>query len=139
MSRGLRSQVILGFRHVLREYDIFSEGFLSPRPPPRNTTGTRILHAVQSYHNLNAVEISPTTFPEGIFAEILHALKTCSSLRCLTANSTYTDEAGSSAMVMIDGLRCLTIIDPTRAILNLLPDWLSRLSESLTELHLRVR
>lgn len=111
-------------------------GFMSPRPPPRNTIGTHILRAVQCFHNLNAVKIAPTTFHTGIFTDTLLALRKCASLRHLTVNSACTDEAGSSAVVTIDGLHSLTLIDPTRAILNKLPDWLARLSGSLTALHL---
>ena len=116
----------------------FIKGFLSPRSSPRNTIGTKILHAVQSYHNLNAIHISPTTYPTGIFTDVLNILRTKSSIRHLTVNSACTDDDGSSALVTINGLQHLTLVDPTRAVLNKLPEWLSRLSWSLTELHLKV-
>lgn len=38
----------------------------------------------------------------------------------------------------IVGLESLTVVDPNRAILDLLPNWLSRLSGTLRELHLLV-
>lgn len=38
----------------------------------------------------------------------------------------------------IDGIKQLTLDGPGRTVLNLLPDWLGRLSETLTELHLEV-
>src|ERR1700691_1007380 len=114
---------------------IFMQGFLLLRPPPRNIIGAQILHAVQSYHNLKAVQISPATFLGAVFTSTLHALRTCSSLNHLTVNEACTDEDGSSALVTIGGLQHLTLIDPTRAILNVLSDWVSRLSVSLTELH----
>ena len=94
---------------------------------------------MQSYRNLKAVQISPTTFPTGCFTDTLRALSMCLSLQRLTVNSSCTDEVGSSALVTIGGLKYLALMDPTRAILNILPDWLSRLSGSLTELHLEVR
>jgi hypothetical protein len=67
----------------------FIKGFLSLRPPPRNSIGTLILQAVQFCCNLNAVQISPRTrtFPTATFPDILCALKTCSSLCHLTVNS----------------------------------------------------
>jgi hypothetical protein len=116
----------------------FIQGFISPRPPPRNTIGTQILHAVQRYNNLDAVEILPVTYPSGIFTDVLRALRTRHSLHRLTVNSACADDAGASALLMINGLQNLGLVDPTRAILNILPEWLSRLSGSLMELHLKV-
>src|SRR6266436_7594146 len=77
----------LELHHISNQYDIsaaFIPGFLSPRSAPRNTIGTRILHAVQCYRNLNAVQISPTTFPAGIFVDVLFALRNRPSIRHLT-------------------------------------------------------
>jgi len=48
------------------------------------------------------------------------------------------DDARAPILAEISGLRKLTLCDPTRAILHILPDWLDRLSNSLTELHLKV-
>lgn len=59
-------------------------------------------------------------------------------LRELTVNSSCTDEVRAPILVQINELQKLTLRDPSRAILQILPDWLGRLSKSLTELHLRV-
>jgi len=46
-------------------------------------------------------------------------------------------ESNSAVLAQIDGLHKLTIQDPSRAVLQILPKWLSKLSSSLVELHLR--
>lgn len=44
----------------------------------------------------------------------------------------------STVLTKIEGLRKLTLADPNRAVLQVLPDWLEKLSKSLVELHLKV-
>jgi hypothetical protein len=49
------------------------------------------------------------------------------------------DWHSAPVLANIDGLRELGLSNPTRAILNLLPEWLNRLSKSLVALHLTVK
>ena len=85
-----------------------------------------------------AITIDPIQATEGLFVEPLRLLQNSPELRTLKVNTACI--AGVSALVLsrIVGLRCLTVADPNRAILDLLPDWLSRLSGTLCELHLLV-
>ena len=85
-----------------------------------------------------AITIDPMQAPEGLFVEPLRLLQISPELRTLKVNTACT--AGISAPVLskIVGLQSLAVIDPNRAILDLLPDWLSRLSGTLCELHLLV-
>lgn len=59
------------------------------------------------------------------------------NLQELAVNASCTDEINAPILAQISGLSILSIYSPTRAILDLLPDWLRRLSDSLTELHLK--
>jgi hypothetical protein len=49
------------------------------------------------------------------------------------------DERNAPVLAKIDGLCELGLSNPTRTILNLLPEWLNRLSKSLVTLHLTVK
>jgi hypothetical protein len=49
------------------------------------------------------------------------------------------DEHSAPVLANIDGLRELGLSSPTGAILNLLPEWLNRLSKSLVTLNLTVK
>ena len=60
------------------------------------------------------------------------------TLNAVEANASCFDELRAPNLVKLGNLRKLSLISPGRAILQLLPDWLSRLSETLVELHLRV-
>lgn len=113
-------------------------GFLSSRPWPRKAMGAKLVAAVQSFGNLNSIEILPRTFHEDMFTDFIHELSSCSFLRDLSVNSACTNETTTSKLIMISNLEKLTIMDSTRAILNVLPDWLGRLSGTLAELHLKV-
>jgi len=59
-------------------------------------------------------------------------------LQELAVNASCTNENNAPILAQISGLSKLSIYSPTRAILDLLPGWLRRLSDSLTELHLKV-
>lgn len=105
--------------------------------------------------------LTPATFNEDAFTQILnylapsntenspeHSAETRPSipsghdsphLRELVVNTSCTNENNAPILTQITGLSKLSIHSPTRAILDLLPDWLRRLSDSLTELHLTVR
>lgn len=95
-----------------------------------------LIAAIPAWRNLVAITIVPIQAPEGLFVELLRLLQSLQNLRTLKVNSTCTDSLSASALSQIVGLRSLTVIDPNRAILDLFPDWLSRLHGTLRELHL---
>lgn len=90
------------------------------------------------FRNVQTVSLLPQTYHEDLFDKILPELKMRSSLTDLQVNASCLDERKAPIMTTFERLTRLTLYDPTRAILNLLPDWLERLSISLKELHLRV-
>lgn len=83
--------------------------------------------------------LSPDDCHADVFNDTLEALRlNCPYLTELSVNFACTDEVRSPILAQINGLRKLRISSPTRAILQLLPEWLERLSSSLVELHLTV-
>ena len=85
-----------------------------------------------------AMTIDPIQAPQELFVKSLRLLRNSPELRVLKVSAACTDKVSSAVLTEIVGLGSLAVIDPNRAILNLLPDWLSRLSGSLYELHLLV-
>ncbi|KAF8637140.1 hypothetical protein AX17_003044 [Amanita inopinata Kibby_2008] len=112
-------------------------GFLSPRPPPLNSLPTTLSNAVQNFHKLRAITLTPALYHEDVFTQTLHALKNISTLTDLTVNSSCIDAPRAPLIVQIHGLDRLEMRDPTRAILDALPEWLDRLSGTLKGLHLK--
>ncbi|KAJ7166587.1 hypothetical protein C8R46DRAFT_264096 [Mycena filopes] len=106
-------------------------GYL-PHPPPLKVILEIIPAALKTFENLRTAEIFPDS--DHPFTEILSGLEGRSSLVDLRVNSSCTDEASAPLLVKINGLRQLELQRPTRAILQLLPDWLGRLT-SLSALH----
>ena len=84
------------------------------------------------------MQFTPQTYHEDLFRESLIALRELGSLTEIAVNASCTDDANAPALVELCGLKKLTVDNPTRAILQLLPDWLRRLSGTLQELHLKV-
>jgi len=82
--------------------------------------------------------IDPMQAPEDLFVEPLRLLQDSPDLQILKVNTACTDRLSTPVLSKIVGLRSLTVIDPNRAILDSLPDWLSQLSGTLRELHLLV-
>jgi len=82
--------------------------------------------------------INPIQAPQDLFVEPLRLLRNSQDLRTLEVNAACTGSASALVLSEIVGLGTLTLIDPNRDILNLLPGWLSRLSGTLCELHLLV-
>ena len=78
------------------------------------------------------------TYHEELFMSTLSILVDMNALSEVEVNASCFDEPRASNLVKLGNLRKLTLISPGRAILQLLPDWLSRLSGTLAELHLRV-
>lgn len=103
-----------------------------------NSLPETLLSAVKAFENLHTLEILPETYPEDLFTELLVEAKNRTSLVDLRVNSSCTDEIHAPLLADIGGLRELALKSPSRAILQLLPDWLARLP-SLRELHLTVR
>ncbi|KAJ7145780.1 hypothetical protein C8R44DRAFT_1934 [Mycena epipterygia] len=109
-------------------------GYLSSRPP-MDLLPEALLAAVQVFENLHTVEILPEMHPNDLFPAILAQLQDRGSLVNLRVNSSCTDDETAPILAKIEGLRQLQLESPSRAILQLLPDWLGRLT-SLRELHL---
>jgi hypothetical protein len=90
------------------------------------------------YTNITSVMFAPVPSDPETFTETLHVLEDRPSLSRLTVNRSCTEELNSHVLVKIGGLRELELADPTQIILDLLPEWLGRLSKSLVALHLTV-
>ncbi|KAJ7619456.1 hypothetical protein FB45DRAFT_930844 [Roridomyces roridus] len=99
-----------------------------------------LLDAVKAFENMHTLEILPKDWQtfrvEDLLDGILLELKNRASLVKLRVNPSCTTEATAPILADIGGLRELALASPSRAILQLLPDWLERLSPSLRELHL---
>jgi hypothetical protein len=96
--------------------------------------------AMKSFTNIISVTLTPLLYIPGMgfSAGALHALGDRPSLSRLTVNEFCTEESSAHVLATITGLSELGILDPTQTILNLLPEWLGRLSKSLVALHLTV-
>lgn len=114
-------------------------GYVLARPPPRNTLSKLLATAIKSFVNLHSVQFTPITYHEDLFVPSLPLLQPTHTLTNLTVNASCSDEARAPTLVQITGLHSLTLLNPGRAILQLLPEWLERLSSTLRELHLKVR
>lgn len=108
------------------------------RRPPANPLPNCLIAAIPAWRNLVAMTIDPMQAPQDLFAEPLRLLRNSPELRILKVNTACTDRASALVLSEVVGLGSLTVIDPNRAILDLLPDWLFRLSSTLCELHLLV-
>ncbi|KAI8992763.1 hypothetical protein BD414DRAFT_482144 [Trametes punicea] len=106
-------------------------GYLSSRPPPMNKFPAQLKSAVECWPVLNVVTLSPKTYHESVFTDVLPLLGRLSFLRSLTVNAACTDEQHTPTLVQIRQLESLTIESPTRAILQRLPDWLAELQKTL--------
>ncbi|KAF8968746.1 hypothetical protein BDZ97DRAFT_1797828 [Flammula alnicola] len=112
-------------------------GYISSRPPPRNMLYEMIASAIKTFVNLGSVRFVPKTYHEELFVNTLPALLDLHSLTELIVNASCSDDARAPLLVKLGGLRKLTLFNPGRAILQLLPDWLGRLSRTLVQLHLK--
>ena len=80
----------------------------------------------------------PSTYHEDLIMESLPVVKNSIHLSKLAVNSSCMSDSIAPVLTEIKRLRNLTLYGPGRAILNLLPEWLERLSKTLTGLHLKV-
>jgi hypothetical protein len=94
--------------------------------------------AMRLYINITSVTLTPMSLAPGLITEALRALGDRLSLSRLTVNSSCMEERNAHVLATISGLCELELLDPTQIILNLLPEWLGRLSKSLVALHLTV-
>lgn len=108
------------------------------RRAPINPLVNCLIAAIPVWRNLVAMTIDPMQAPEDLFVEPLRLLQDSPDLQILKVNTACTDRLSTPVLSKIVGLRSLTVIDPNRAILDSLPDWLSQLSGTLRELHLLV-
>ncbi|KAF7316182.1 hypothetical protein MIND_00136400 [Mycena indigotica] len=94
-----------------------------------------LLAAIKAFVNLKTLELVPDIYPDDFFTPILQQALELSSLQILRVNSSCMSEADSAILANLVRLRVLELRSPTRAILNILPDWLTKMDQ-LTELHL---
>ena len=100
---------------------------------------TFFLKALRSYTQIAFVTLNLYIDCPDSLADVLRILGDRPSLLRLNANARCVDKHNAPILAKIDGLRELGLSNPTRAILNLLPEWLNRLSKSLVALHLTVK
>ncbi|KAL0952780.1 hypothetical protein HGRIS_007005 [Hohenbuehelia grisea] len=111
-------------------------GFLSTRPPPTNLLPGTLLAAVRHYTNLRSVAFIPSVYHNDVFRSALDELAVC-GLQRLEVNASCCDETNAPLLIKLRGLRVLTVRDPGRAVLQLMPEWLEGLMPTLRELHLK--
>ncbi|KAJ7352661.1 hypothetical protein DFH08DRAFT_859570 [Mycena albidolilacea] len=154
-SRVLYSEVFLNIRPSGASNpsrsgnEKFCNKILSSASLPQNAAYVKVLRvkgypdslsetlfpAVKTFSNLQIVEIAPDQSRDDLFTPILEELVNRPSLVELHVNSACTDEINAPLLSKISGLVSLGLEGPNRAILQLLLDWLGRLT-SLQELHL---
>ncbi|KAF8153984.1 hypothetical protein B0H34DRAFT_809599 [Crassisporium funariophilum] len=89
------------------------------RSPPRNALSVKLLEAIKAFVNIGSVKIiTPLSMNQASFLDCLPAMR---DLRCLT--EVVVKESCATDAKAISGLRKLTLLNPGRAILDLLPDF----------------
>ncbi|EIN05711.1 hypothetical protein PUNSTDRAFT_137203 [Punctularia strigosozonata HHB-11173 SS5] len=111
-------------------------GNLQTRPPPFYELERVLSDAFPLFVNLEEVFFLPSAFHVDVFCGALVTLPNMRNLRRLSVNSSCTKETYVASLVKITGLHYLTIQDPSRAVLQELPEWLRSMQGTLTELHL---
>ncbi|KAI0640962.1 hypothetical protein C8Q79DRAFT_1004016 [Trametes meyenii] len=119
---------------LVRRFEV--SGFLSSRPPPINKFPAYVRSAVECWPNLQALVFSPQMYHESLFNDTLPLLPRLTLLKSLSVNTACTNESHVDVLVQVRGLEILTIQSPTRAILQLLPDWIGQLQNTLRILRL---
>lgn len=108
------------------------------RTPPGNALSTALSEALKRFTNLSSVFFTPVSFRCYVFTDLLRILTVSPVLRNITVNTSCMGDDREEWLSQLTGLNSLTLYDPTRAILQLLPDWLGRLSSTIQSLHLKV-
>ncbi|KAF8918376.1 hypothetical protein CPB85DRAFT_1281794 [Mucidula mucida] len=109
-------------------------GFLSSRAAHADRLASYLLNAVRLFVNLKTCSFCPKKYPPNLF---LHSVPELKHLTRLSVNSSCTDTDTTAVLVALSNLRSLTIKDASRAVLDVLPDWVSTMVPTLTELHLQ--
>jgi hypothetical protein len=115
-----------------------TKGYVEPRAPYFYTLPTIIENAIQAFPKLSRVTFTPAAYQGNLFVRSLEALKESTNLHELAVNSACMGETATPLLAKIEGIHKLTLHGPDRSILNILPDWLGRISRTLTGLHLKV-
>ncbi|KAJ7065036.1 hypothetical protein C8F01DRAFT_1129199, partial [Mycena amicta] len=122
-------------RYALHVRTLSVKGFLFPNVVSTLPISETLLAAVKAFKNLKALEILPDIYPDDFFTEIIHQGLDLPLLTTLRVNSSCMSEGDSAILARFDRLRILELRNPTRAILNILPEWLAKMG-GLNELHL---
>ncbi|THV03494.1 hypothetical protein K435DRAFT_962380 [Dendrothele bispora CBS 962.96] len=111
-------------------------GVMSERHPPKNQFPEALLNAVKSFVNLSSVTFTTKGGYIETFTEPLRLLPELSSLDAVNVGGDWLDEKRAHLLTELKRLRKVSIISPSRAMLDLLPGWLKELKDDLMELHL---
>ncbi|KAF9502122.1 hypothetical protein BDN71DRAFT_1378820 [Pleurotus eryngii] len=124
-------------RNAIHVQRLEISGDIPTRTPPFNQLQEKLPIAIHAYRNLRAAVFTPASHCPNTFTEALLQLQGLPCLEELEVNSSCADERRAPLLVGIPRLTKLTLRDPPRAILQLLPEWLPRLKESLLCFHLK--
>ncbi|KAF9463355.1 hypothetical protein BDZ94DRAFT_1259156 [Collybia nuda] len=124
-------------RNALSVVQLEIGGYLSIRPQPLNTLSTVLVDAIRLFTNLSSIIFTPVQYHDEVFIQSLVVLKEVENLHNLTVNSSCMGELTAPLLSKLEGLCNLTLHGPSRAILNIFPEWLGRMSKTLTGLHLK--
>ncbi|KAG9217720.1 hypothetical protein CCMSSC00406_0003591 [Pleurotus cornucopiae] len=112
-------------------------GDIPTRTPPFNQLQEKLPIAIHAYRNLRAAVFTPASYCPNTFTEALIKLQGLPYLEEVEVNASCADEQRAPLLAGIPRLTKLTLRDPPRAILQLLPEWLRLLKESLLCFHLK--
>ncbi|KAI0078815.1 hypothetical protein K474DRAFT_1593325 [Panus rudis PR-1116 ss-1] len=113
-------------------------GYLEGRPPPLNTFPSTLARLITDlWTNLHSITFTPQEYPDVLIPNTITALQKCTFLRSLHVNNAYCTEEIAPQLMQIERLESLTIENPSRAILGLLPEWLERLAPTLDAFNLK--
>ncbi|KAF4588623.1 hypothetical protein EYR40_010176 [Pleurotus pulmonarius] len=112
-------------------------GDVPTRPPPFNQLQEKLPIAIHAYRNLRTAVFTPASHCPDTFTEALVQLQGLPCLEEVEVNASCADEQRALLLAGIPHLTKLTLRDPPRAILQLLPEWLGLLKGSLLYFHLK--
>ncbi len=114
------------------------KGYLSARPPPLNKLPGQLKALVECWTNLRSVTFAPQQYHDDTFNSTLLLLLSLPRLQHLSVNPSCSGDGHVATLTQLRNLQSLTIQSPTRAVLQILPDWLRELKPTLRTLHLTV-
>ena len=118
--------------------DAIFQGYLSTRPPPLNKFPDQLKTVVACWPNLRSVTFAPRQYHDDTLNDTLPLLLSLPLLRCLSVNPSCTGDSHAATLAQLRNLQSLTIQSPTRAVLQILPDWLRELKTTLRTFRLTV-